>query len=68
MFLLLAGGNGLWIWYGIKLKDALIIVANSFACLMDLLMLFMKFRYNNKPGQINLALFHLHRQIHPSSI
>lgn len=34
----------------IKLKDAPIIVANSFAYLMDLLMLFMKFGYNNEPG------------------
>lgn len=47
MFILLIGGNGLWTYYGIQQEDAPIIVTNSFAFLMDLIMLFLKFKYRN---------------------
>lgn len=48
MFIILMGGNGLWTWYGIILKDLPIIITNAFAFLMDVIMLVLKFRYGNK--------------------
>jgi len=48
MFLILIGGNGLWIWYGIKLEAPPIIITNAFSLLMDIIMLFLSFRYRKK--------------------
>jgi len=48
MFIILMGGNGLWTWYGIILKDVPIIITNAFAFLMDVVMLILKFWYGNK--------------------
>lgn len=45
MFMLLIGGNGLWFWYGIKLESLPIIMTNAFAFLMDVIMLFLRFKY-----------------------
>ncbi|MHB1177986.1 MAG: SemiSWEET family sugar transporter [Daejeonella sp.] len=48
MFLILIGGNGLWIWYGIKLEALPIIITNAFSLLMDIIMLFLSFWYGKK--------------------
>ncbi|MES2874283.1 MAG: SemiSWEET family transporter [Bacteroidota bacterium] len=45
MFILLIGGNALWMWYGIKLDSLPIIGTNGFGFLMDVTMLFLRFRY-----------------------
>ena len=45
MFMLLIGGNGLWVWYGIKLDSLPIIVTSAFGFLMDVVMLFLRFKY-----------------------
>lgn len=45
MFILLLGGNGLWFWYGIELESHPIIITNAFAFLMDVAMLFLRFKY-----------------------
>ncbi|SKB37781.1 SemiSWEET family transporter [Daejeonella lutea] len=48
MFLLLIGGNGLWIWYGIILDSMPIIITNSFGFIMDVIMLFLRIKYGKK--------------------
>lgn len=48
MFIILMGGNGLWTWYGVILKDLPIVITNAFAFLMDMTMLVLKFRYGDK--------------------
>jgi len=48
IFVILLGGNGLWAWYGILLKDLPIIITNAFAFCMDVLMLVLKLKYGNK--------------------
>ncbi len=48
VFLLLLAGNGLWVVYGIGLKDAPIIVTNCFAFAMDVAMLTLKFIFDRK--------------------
>jgi MtN3 and saliva related transmembrane protein len=45
MFILLTGGNGLWVWYGIELQALPIIITNAFAVCMDLAMLFMRIKF-----------------------
>lgn len=45
MFILLIGGNALWLWYGIKLESLPIIVTNAFGFFMDSAMLFLRFKY-----------------------
>jgi MtN3 and saliva related transmembrane protein len=48
IFIILLGGNGLWTWYGLLLKDMPIIFTNAFAVCMDILMLVLKIKYGNK--------------------
>lgn len=48
MFLLLIGGNGLWIWYGIILDSMPIIITNSFGFIMDIIMLCLRIKYGKK--------------------
>ena len=48
IFIILLGGNGLWTWYGILLKDLPIIVTNAFAFGMDILMLVLKLKYGKE--------------------
>ncbi len=48
MFIILMGGNGLWTWYGVILKDLPIVITNAFAFLMDMTMLVLKFRYGDR--------------------
>ncbi|TDQ09836.1 SemiSWEET transporter [Pedobacter metabolipauper] len=45
MFIILLCGNGLWVYYGLLKSDLPITITNSFSVLMDLTMLFLKFRY-----------------------
>lgn len=48
MLLLLIGGNSLWVWYGLKLESLPIIFTNAFGCLMDIVMLTLRFKYGKK--------------------
>lgn len=48
MFMLLIGGNGLWIWYGIQLEALPIIITNAFSLLMDIIMLFLSFWFGKR--------------------
>jgi MtN3 and saliva related transmembrane protein len=48
MILLLIAGNGLWVWYGIKLEALPIIVTNAFGFTMDVVMLVLRFWYGKK--------------------
>lgn len=51
MFVVLLAGNLLWTWYGIQKKDLPIIATNLFSVLMDLVMLFLRFRYRKTANQ-----------------
>ena len=44
MFVLLAG-LGMWIWYGLKKEDWLIVCSNSFAFSVNLLTIFLNLYY-----------------------
>lgn len=48
MFILLIGGNGLWVWYGIQLESLPIIITNAFGFVMDVIMLFLRFKFGRK--------------------
>lgn len=48
MFVLLFGGNGLWVWYGLKLDSYPIIITNAFGFTMDVIMLILKFMYSDR--------------------
>lgn len=48
MFILLIGGNGLWIWYGVKLHSLPIIITNAFGFIMDVAMLFLRIKYGKR--------------------
>lgn len=48
MFILLIGGNGLWVWYGFKLESLPIIITNAFGFLMDVSMLYLRMKYGKK--------------------
>ncbi len=48
MFILLIGGNALWMWYGLKLDSLPIMLTNAFGFLMDVIMLFLRFKYGKK--------------------
>lgn len=50
MLLMLIAGLALWIWYGIKKNDYLIIISNSFALLVNVnvVILNIVFRKNRK--------------------
>ncbi len=45
MFLLLIGGNGLWVVYGLQLSSWPIIITNAFGFSMDVTMLILSFKY-----------------------
>jgi MtN3 and saliva related transmembrane protein len=48
MILLLIAGIVLWVWYGIMKDDYPIIVTNSFALLVNLFMMFLRWKYGGK--------------------
>ena len=47
MFLIFSAGVCLWLWYGILLNAAPIIIANAVTLILALLILFFKFRYKS---------------------
>ncbi|WP_254560132.1 SemiSWEET family sugar transporter [Dyadobacter diqingensis] len=48
MFAVLLVGNGLWTYYGIKKEDIPIISTNVFSLLLNVMMLFLKIKYDRK--------------------
>lgn len=48
MFFVLLAGNTLWAYYGILLNDLPIICTNAFSALLDLLMIFLNYRYSKQ--------------------
>ncbi|RYD94381.1 MAG: hypothetical protein EOP54_17600 [Sphingobacteriales bacterium] len=48
MFIVLFAGNGLWVYYGILLKDIPIMVTNSFSVIMDVTLFVLRMVYRNK--------------------
>jgi len=48
MFLVLMFGNGLWVYYGISKADIPIIATNVLSICLNLVMLFLKFKYNRR--------------------
>ena len=48
MLIILTCGVGLWCYYGILKNDLPIIITNGFSFLMNLIVLFLKFRYSKK--------------------
>lgn len=41
----LIAGLSLWIWYGVLIKDLIIIISNAFSVLLNLVLLFCAFRF-----------------------
>ncbi len=41
----LLAGLSLWIWYGVLIKDPIIIISNAFSVSLNLVVLFSAFRY-----------------------
>jgi MtN3 and saliva related transmembrane protein len=48
MFAVLLMGNGLWTYYGIKKEDIPIISTNLFSLVLNIMMLFLKIKYDKK--------------------
>ena len=46
MLIVLMSGVALWVVYGIKRNDMPIMVTNSFSLLLNITMLFFRFKYN----------------------
>lgn len=47
MIIILILGTGLWNYYGFLKDDLPIIISNSFSCLVNCMMLFLKIRYTH---------------------
>ena len=47
MFVVLLTGNALWVYYGIDKKDVPIIATNIFTICLNVVMLFLKFKYKD---------------------
>lgn len=45
MLSVLLAGLAMWIYYGVLIKDPIIIISNSFSVLLNLVLLFCAFRY-----------------------
>lgn len=52
MILVLLVGNGLWAYYGFLKDDLPIILTNSFSVIMDLIMLYLNFKYRSTASSI----------------
>jgi MtN3 and saliva related transmembrane protein len=48
MFVSLLAGNVLWAWYGLMRSDLPIAATNIVSVMLDLLMLFLRFKYRAK--------------------
>jgi MtN3 and saliva related transmembrane protein len=46
IFILLMGGTGMWVYYGILRDDLPLIVTNAFSFALNVLMLILKIRYS----------------------
>ncbi|WP_207425491.1 SemiSWEET family sugar transporter [Pedobacter sp. SYSU D00535] len=46
MVIILIVGTGLWSYYGVLRDDLPIIITNAFSCLLNSIMLILKFRYS----------------------
>jgi MtN3 and saliva related transmembrane protein len=53
MFLIFSTGVMLWLVYGILIRSAPIIIANSLTLLMSLVILALKLRYNRSQQRVN---------------
>jgi MtN3 and saliva related transmembrane protein len=51
MFLVMFAGNSLWTWYGILKKDPPIIGTNIFSVVLNLAMMFLKYKYRSNAGK-----------------
>jgi MtN3 and saliva related transmembrane protein len=49
MFVSLLTGNALWAWYGVMRSDFPVTATNMVSVLLDLVMLFLRFKYRAKP-------------------
>jgi MtN3 and saliva related transmembrane protein len=47
MFVVMLTGNALWLYYGIEKKDIPIIGTNAFSMALNIVMLFLKWKYRN---------------------
>lgn len=47
MILILLSGIGGWIWYGILRNDLPIIFTNSFSLILNVILLFFRFKYDS---------------------
>lgn len=47
MFIVLLLGNGLWIYYGAHKSDIAIIATNIFSLLLNIVMLFLKYKFKD---------------------
>ncbi len=48
MLIILLCGVGLWSYYGIRINDMPIIITNAISFLLNLVVLFLKFRYSKE--------------------
>lgn len=51
MFISLLTGNALWAWYGIIKSDLPVTLTNIISVLLDLVMLYLRFKYKGNKGQ-----------------
>ncbi|WP_031527491.1 SemiSWEET family sugar transporter [Dyadobacter crusticola] len=47
MFIVMLTGNALWIYYGADKKDIPIIATNAFTIILNVIMLFLKYKYKD---------------------
>ena len=50
MVSVLLAGLSMWIYYGVLIKDPIIIISNSFSVLINLVLLFSAFYFKKKKG------------------
>ena len=48
IFIILMGGTGMWVYYGILRDDFPIIITNAFSFGLNVIMLILKIRYSKK--------------------
>ncbi|WP_207533438.1 SemiSWEET transporter [Desertivirga arenae] len=53
IFIMLIVGTGLWVYYGVLKDDIPIIATNSFSVLLNVIGLFLKFKYSPKEEMLS---------------
>jgi MtN3 and saliva related transmembrane protein len=48
MFFVLLAGNSLWCYYGVLLKDWPIMITNGFSVCLDVVMIFLNYKYSKR--------------------